>query len=90
MTKLTVALVLFASSVTTIANACPRCRPLVKSGIYNASFIGNVLLMALPIAVLLLFAAGCYYCDALAAWPGLWRERLWKQQQQQRCDAARF
>lgn len=47
--------------------ACPRCRPLVKSSIYNQDFAGNAFALLLPVAVLLAIGAGIYFADALKA-----------------------
>ena len=47
-----------------MARACPQCRPLVKSGIYNGEFAGNLLVLLLPIAVLLLLATALYFMDS--------------------------
>jgi hypothetical protein len=45
--------------------ACPECRPLVKSGIYNQDFAGNLVVLLLPIAVLLAIGFGIYFADTL-------------------------
>lgn len=47
--------------------ACPSCRPLVKSGVYNADFGSNLLVLLLPLAVLSAVGAGLYFSDAIAA-----------------------
>lgn len=47
--------------------ACPTCRPLVKSGVYNADFGSNLLVLLLPIAILAAIAGGLYFSDAIAA-----------------------
>lgn len=41
--------------------ACPWCRTLVKAGVYNQDFAGNLLLMVLPILVLAFIATGIYF-----------------------------
>ncbi len=45
--------------------ACPRCRPLVQAAIHNADFLGNVVVMLLPVALLLLIGAALFFVDAL-------------------------
>ena len=46
--------------------ACPSCRPLVKSGVYNSDFGSNLLVLLLPIAVLAAIGFGLYFSDAIA------------------------
>jgi len=41
--------------------ACTSCRPLVKAGVYDQNFSGNLLLMVLPRAVLAFIGAGLYF-----------------------------
>jgi len=50
--------------------ACTSCRPLVKAGVYDQNFFGNLLLMVLPLAVLAFIGAGLYFfADRLFASP---------------------
>lgn len=41
--------------------ACPTCRPLVKAGVYQQGFGGNLLELLLPLGVLGLVVVGLYF-----------------------------
>ena len=47
--------------------ACPSCRPLVKSGVYNSDFGPNLLVLLLPLAILSAIGGSLYFSDAIAA-----------------------
>lgn len=50
--------------------ACPQCRPLVKSGVYNQDFGANLFVLLLPLAVLFAIGIATYFVDAITAKSG--------------------
>ncbi|MGH6648248.1 hypothetical protein [Aquabacterium sp.] len=40
--------------------ACPRCAPLVRDSVFNASFLANLLLIVAPLALIGLVATVLY------------------------------
>lgn len=60
--------------------SCDHCRPLVKSGVYNADFIETFSLLLLPLLALLALGIGAHYIDRngdTADTNGTKRRRLW-------------
>lgn len=55
------------------ASACPKCRPLVEAGVFNASFAGNLASMALPLALMAIIGAALYFAESLAIRVGKFR-----------------
>ena len=53
------------------ASACPKCRPFVEAGIFNASFGANLLSVALPLAVVGAIGAALYFAESLMARAGV-------------------
>lgn len=49
--------------VSGVVWACDHCRPLVKSGVYNADFIETFLLLVLPLLALLALGFAAHYLD---------------------------
>ncbi len=56
-----VLLVIFSLS----ASACPECRALVKSGIFDQSFGANLFIVLLPIVLIVTVGVGLYYADGI-------------------------
>ena len=49
------------------ASACPKCRPLVEAGVFNASFGSNLASMALPLALVGIIGAALYFAEPFVA-----------------------
>lgn len=45
------------------ASACPRCRVLVRAGVFNSHFVPMLAETLLPLAVLALVCGGAYFAD---------------------------
>lgn len=52
---------------STAAWACPQCRPLVKSGVYNQDFAANLFVLLLPLAVLCAIGVAIHFSDSIMA-----------------------
>ena len=63
-----------------LAWSCDHCRPLVKSGVYNADFIHTFSLLMLPLLALLALSLAAHYIDRIgnsADANATKRRRLW-------------
>ena len=54
-------------SFSGVVEACPQCIQLVKSGIYNQNFAGNLIVLLLPVAILLAIGFGIYFMEPIKA-----------------------
>jgi len=61
------AVVLCVALASEAASACPKCRPLVMAGVFNASFGQNLVLMALPLALVGIVGVALYFAEPLWA-----------------------
>ncbi len=64
-TMMRIALIALVALGSGAANACPKCRPLVEAGVFNASFAGNLAAMALPLALVGIIGAALYFAEPL-------------------------
>ena len=62
-----VSLVTSLVSFSGVVEACPQCTQLVKSGIYNQNFAGNLIVLLLPVAILLAIGFGIYFMEPIKA-----------------------
>ena len=54
-------------ALTTSAQGCPKCRPLVMKGVLDASFGSNLFMLALPLTLVGLLGVALYFAEPLAA-----------------------
>lgn len=61
------ALLILAASASAPAQACPKCRPQVRAGIYNGAWAANALALSLPLVVIGTVALALHHAEPIAA-----------------------
>ena len=61
----TVAVLLVLVSFSSSISACPWCRIAVRDGIYNRDFLGNLLLLILPVLIMAAGGVSIYHFEKI-------------------------